>query len=170
MTEYSQWATRHPQAAAELNQILGAVPWPAITNTNTKSEAWAQQKARFNISQQGAMAWRNNNGATATKTKASCPNCGFDFMMKQPPIRYGLANDSQKLNEKIKSSDLILAIPRVITLAMVGTTIAQFGAIECKRPGWEYKGTEAEVAQLAWLQLIAKIGGYATFSTGEISL
>lgn len=170
MNEYATWQARHPQAAAELNQLLGAVPWPAVTNTNTKSEAWAQQRARFNISQAGAMAWRNNNGATSTKAAACCPKCNFNFTIKQPPIRYGLANDSQKLNEKIKSSDLILAIPRVVTPSMVGTTIAQFGAIECKRPGWTYKGTEAEVAQLAWLQLIAKIGGYATFSTGEISL
>ena len=170
MNEYAIWQARHPQAAAELNQLLGAVPWPAVTNTDGKSEAWAQQKARFDVSQQGAMAWRNNNGATATKTQTCCPKCSFNFTIKQPPIRYGLANDSQKLNEKIKSSDLILAIPRVIVPQMVGSTIAQFGAIECKRPGWGYKGTEAEVAQLAWLQLIAKIGGYATFSTGEIQL
>lgn len=170
MIPYEQWAARHPQAAAELNQMLGAVPWPAVTNTNEKSEAWAQQKARFNVSQAGGMAWRNNNGATSTKTQTCCPKCNFNYTIKQPPIRYGLANDSQKLNEKIKSSDLILAIPRAITQDMVGSTIAQFGAIECKRPGWVYKGTEAELAQLAWLQLIAKIGGFATFSTGEVTL
>lgn len=171
MNGYADWQARHPQAAAELHMMLGAVHHPLLNaNLDKKSEAWAQQQARFDISQAGAMAWRNNNGATSTKTQASCPNCGFNFTIKQPPIRYGLANDSQKLNEKIKSSDLILAIPRVITQAMVGTTIAQFGAIECKRPGWEYKGTKPEVAQLAWLQLIAKIGGYATFSTGEVKL
>jgi len=171
MITYEQWAARHPQAAAELNQMLGAVAWPpldvAVTN---KSEAWAQQRARLNISHAGSMAWRNNVGATPAKVPVVCPKCNFKHTVKQAPIRYGLANDSQKLNAQIKSSDLILAIPRVITLAMVGTTIAQFGAIECKRPGWMYKGTEIEAAQLAWLQLIVKIGGYATFSTGEVSL
>lgn len=170
MTAYEQWAARYPQAAAELNQMLGAVPWPAVTNTDTKSEAWAQQQTRLNVAAVGSMAWRNNVGATPAKVPVVCPKCAFKHTVKQTPIRYGLANDSQKLNEKIKSSDLILAIPRTITRAMVGTTIAQFGAIECKRPGWTYRGTEAEQAQLAWLQLIAKIGGYATFSTGEVSL
>lgn len=170
MNEYAVWQARHPQAAAELNQILGAIPWPATDRTQEKSEAWAQQRARMDIARQGAMAWRNNNGATTTKTKANCPKCGFDFTIKQPPIRYGLANDSQKLNEKIKSSDLILAIPRIITPMMVGSVIAQFGTVECKRPGWTYRGTEPEIAQLAWLQLIAKIGGYATFSTGKVTL
>jgi len=170
MIAYEQWAARYPQAAAELNQMLGAVPWPASESAQEKSEAWAQQRARLNISHAGSMAWRNNVGATPAKVPVVCPKCAFKHTVKQTPIRYGLANDSQKLNAQIKSSDLILAIPRVVTPAMVGTTIAQFGTIECKRPGWTYKGTEAEVAQLAWLQLIAKIGGYATFSTGEVSL
>jgi hypothetical protein len=162
MTDYVEWQTRHPLAAAELHQILGAIPWLAAEGAEGKSEAWAQQHARLGIAQQGAMAWRNNVGATPARCKA----CGVE----QQPVRYGLANDSQKLNAKIKSSDLILAIPRVITPAMVGHTIAQFGAVESKRPGWTYKGTEREVAQLAWLELIAKMGGFATFSMGEVKL
>jgi len=170
MTAYEQWAARHPRAASELNQILGAVPWPANDKTDGKSEAWAQQQARFNASRGGAMAWRNNVGATPSKVQTVCPKCSFNFTIKQTPIRFGLANDSQKLNEKIKSSDLILAIPRIITPQMVGSTIAQFGSVEYKRPGWEFKGTKPELAQLAWAQLIAKIGGYAAFSTGEVSL
>jgi hypothetical protein len=170
MIEYEYWEARHPQAALELKQILGAMPWPANDKTDGKSEAWAQQQARFNISKAGAMAWRNNNGATPTKVPACCPSCGLHFTIKQPPIRYGLANDSQKLNKKIKSSDLILEIPRIITPQMVGTTIAQFGAVECKRPGWAFSGSDEEIAQLAWLQLTASLGGYATFSTGEVTL
>lgn len=170
MNDYQQWAARHPQAAAELNQILGAIPWPATGQAQDKSEAWAQQQARLDIAHQGAMAWRNNVGAIPSKMPVTCPKCMFTHVVKQTPIRYGMANDSQKLNEKIKSSDLILAIPRTITPAMIGTTIAQFGTVECKRPGWTYRATEAEVAQLAWLELIANIGGYATFSTGKVTL
>lgn len=170
MTNYQQWAARHPQAAAELNQILDAVSRPIHRMVAGKSEAWAQQQARLKIAKTGAMAWRNNVGATPTKIPTFCPKCGHQYQIKQTPIRYGLANDSQKLNAQIKSSDLILAIPRTVTPAMVGTTIAQFGAVECKRPGWTYRGTEAEIAQLAWLQLIVKVGGYASFSTGEVTL
>ena len=162
MTDYYQWAARHPQAAAELNQMLGAIPWPATAEADGKSEAWAQQQVRLKAAHMGAMAWRNNVGATP----ARCPDCGA----QQQPVRYGLANDSHKLNTRIKSSDLILAIPRVITPVMVGTMIAQFGAVECKRPGWIYRGTEPEIAQRAWHILIAKMGGFATFSTGEVAL
>ena len=167
MTDYEQWAARHPQAAAELHQMMGAIPWPATGDTAERSEAWAQQQTRFDISKQGAMSWRNNVGAIPTKVPTQCPQCGFKYQIPQRPVRYGLANDSQKLNKVIKSSDLILAIPRLITPAMVGTTIAQFGSVECKRPGWKYTD---EVEQLAWHTLIRSIGGFATFSTGEVQL
>lgn len=157
---YAEWAQRHPQAAAELAQMLtGAVDGTAVAGM---SEAYAQQQARLAVAQQGGMAWRNNVGATPTK----CPNCNA----KQAPVRYGLANDSARLNQRIKSSDLILAIPRQITPDMVGSTIAQFGAVECKRPGWKYTGNGRESGQAAWLALITKLGGYATFSTGDLIL
>lgn len=159
---YEQWAARHPRAAAELFAMVRDMPWPEPAKVDEKSEAWAQQQIRFKIAQLGGMAWRNNVGATPAK----CPDCGE----KQRPVRFGLANDSQKLNERIKSSDLIAAIPRLITQDMVGTTIAQFGSIEAKHPGWRYTGTEREQAQAAWLALVAKLGGYATFSTGDIEL
>lgn len=170
MTDYAAWAQRYPQAAAELHELMGAIPWPASETTTGKSEAWAQQQARFDIGRQGAMSFRNNVGATPASVPVTCPGCGFRHKLKQTPVRYGLANDSQKLNSRVKSSDLILAIPRIITPLMVGTTIAQFGTVECKRPGWKYRGDEREAAQLAWLELISSIGGYAKFSTGSVKL
>lgn len=156
---YAEWAQRWPGAALELQHML---TFDTKVPENGKKEAWSQQRARFNVSKQGAYAWRNNVGATPAK----CKHCGA----KQQPIRYGLANDSAKLNEGVKSSDLILAIPRLITHEMVGQTIAQFGSVEVKRPGWEFKGTAEEIGQAAWLALISSIGGYAVFSTGEVRL
>lgn len=160
---YNEWAAVHPAAACDLNRMLGSVPLPAVPEGGDgKSEAWAQQSCRLDASKSGAMSWRNNVGATPAK----CPDCGTP----RQPIRFGLANDSKKLNETIKSSDLILAIPRRITPAMVGTTMAQFGAVETKRPGWHYTGTKQEPAQAAWLALITRLGGFATFSTGDLTL
>jgi len=168
---YDEWAARHPHAAADLQAMLGAVPWPTgPTGSEGKSEAWAQQQVRFAAARQGAVAWRNNVGATPTKSRHCCPRCHFDFEEKQPPIRYGLANDSAKLNARIKSSDLILAIPRVIRPEDVGSTVAQFGAVETKRPGWVFTGKGQEPGQAAWLALIEKIGGFARFSTGDLDL
>jgi len=155
---YSDWAAQYPEAAAALTPILNT----EVGHSNGGSEARVQQRVRLAVAKQGGRAWRNNVGATPSR----CPDCGA----KQVPIRYGLANDSQRLNERIKSSDLILAIPRLIQPHHVGTMMAQFGAIECKRGGWKYTGTPREAGQAAWLALVAKLGGYATFTTGDISL
>lgn len=161
--DYNEWAARHPHAAAELQKIIcPPAHYPMDPDAAGKSEAWSQQQVRLKAAHAGVMSWRNNVGATPAK----CPDCGAP----RQPIRYGLANDSSRLNAKIKSSDLILAIPRLITPAMVGSTIAQFGGIETKRPGWRYTGKGTESGQAAWLALIARLGGYATFSTGELNL
>lgn len=156
---YIDWAAHWPQAAAELQILLSSTVRGSASYT---SEGAAQQRVRLAAAKAGALCWRNNVGATPAK----CSNCG----VKRQPVRYGLANDSPQVNEGIKSADLILAIPRVITYDMVGKTIAQFGSIEVKAPGWVYTGKEQEPGQIAWAALIASKGGYAVFSTGEIEL
>lgn len=159
---YDEWAQSHPAAAKDLEAVLVPASYASTTEEAGHSEAWSQQQVRLKVAKAGAMSWRNNVGATPAKCKA----CGAS----QTPIRYGLANDSAKLNKQIKSSDLILAIPRLIRPQDVGTTIAQFGAVECKRPGWVFTGKGQEPGQAAWLTLIKKLGGYATFSTGDTHL
>lgn len=155
---FGLWEHRHPNAAQELQQILSTTHIPS----GTYSEARVLQDVSMQVARLGGRAWRNNVGATPSR----CPSCN----VKRRPIRYGLANDSKRLNKLFKSSDLILAIPRVITPDMVGTTLAQFGSVECKPSDWVYSGTEHEVAQKAWLTLIKQLGGFATFSTGGLKL
>lgn len=123
------------------------------------AERDVQKKVRLLIAKSGGMSWRNNVGATP----ARCPHC--DGKLRH--IRYGLANDSHKLNAVFKSSDLIAAVPFKIQQKHVGRIIAQFAAIEIKKEGWVYSGTSSEKAQLNWLKLIARLGGLATFSTGN---
>lgn len=167
---YIDWAEKWPQAAAELREMQGALPWATNTDNEGKSENWGQQQVRMKVFSAGSKAWRNNVGATPAKINTSCPKCAFKFQFLQQPIRYGLANDSKKLNNEIKSADLILAIPRLITLQMVGSTIAQFGSVEVKKPGWKYTGKGPEPGQANWAAMIQSIGGFAVFSTGEITL
>jgi len=104
---------------------------------------------RLEASQKDIRLWRNNVGA--------CKDERGNY------FRYGLCNDSAKLNESIKSSDLIGIRPVRLP---DGRVIGQFVARECKRPGWKYSGTPRERAQLAFLELVRGMGGDAQFCTG----
>jgi hypothetical protein len=118
-----------------------------------ESEALVQSKVRLEAPRFGVTLWRNNVGVLLDKDGR--------------PVRYGLANDSEKLNRVLKSSDLMGWRPVTITPAMVGMIIAQVVARECKPEGWRYTGTDRETAQKAWLDLINSAGGDAAFATGE---
>lgn len=139
----------------ELVGMMGIETTPA--NMGAKgSEAQAQTDVRLEASRKGLRLWRNNVGA--------CYDKDGNF------IRYGLANDSKKLNDAVKSSDLIGIRPVHITPEHVGQTIGQFVAREVKAPGWKYKETSRERAQLAFLQLVVSMGGDGSFCTGEGTL
>ena len=165
---YDDWALRHPAAALELTQVTAAAP--ATDAPAGDDEAWAQHQVRFRVPRAGGLIWRNNVGATPAVVEAHCPKCHLNFEIKQRIIRYGLANDSHQLNDIIKSADLIGVMPRLITQEMVGATIGQFIAVECKHPSWKYSGKGREGAQQAFLALVAAKGGIAQFSTGEVFL
>ncbi len=79
-------------------------------------------------------------------------------------MRYGLCNDTEKLNKAIKSSDAIGIKPVLITAAMVGHIFGQFVAREYKEAGWSYTGKGREAAQAKWLGIITAKGGDARFA------
>lgn len=106
---------------------------------------------KLDAAKKGIHLWRNNVGATYTD--------------KGNFLRYGLANDSAKLNKHLKSADLIGIRPVIITPEMVGKIIGQFVSREVKQPDWRYANTEREQAQLRWANLIRSIGGDACFAT-----
>lgn len=169
---YLEWKARHPHAAQELEGVLVGAPWNnEPPKAEGKSEAWAQQQARFQAARLGAWAMRNNVGATPAKEKCECPRCLFKFTIDRQPIRYGLANDSAQLNDVVKSSDLILCIPRTITAQMVGHVIGQFGAVEVKRPGWRPgEDPKREGPQFAFGARVQSLGGFFTVSCGGLEL
>lgn len=168
MLDYVTWAQRWPQAAQELQHVIG----PGLEmpdGADGKSEAWAQQQVRFQAGQQGGMLWRNNVGAAPAELRLNCPKCRFKFVHKQSVIRWGLANESTKQNKLIKSADLIGIMPVLITPAHVGTTIGQYTSVEVKRPGWVFNPNDPhEAAQATWATLIQRFGGVAKFSTGVL--
>lgn len=78
-------------------------------------------------------------------------NCGFDIERK---VRYGIANPG--------GSDLIGIRPVTITEDMVGQTIGQFVAVECKTA----KGRTSK-EQDVFLDFVKRAGGHAIVARSE---
>ena len=116
------------------------------------SEAGVANHIRLRVAQQGGLLWRNNVGAMESADGRI--------------VRYGLANESKAVNQKVKSSDFVGVIPIPITPDMVGFTIGQFIAIETKKPGWKFTGNPRELAQRKFLELVVSKGGRGYFTNG----
>lgn len=117
-----------------------------------KTEGQVQQHIRLDAVKVGTTLWRNNNGACLDDTGRL--------------IRYGLGNDSEKINKVIKSSDLIGITPILITPDMVGQVVGVFTAIEVKRESWNpHMLTDREEAQLNFINHVIQKGGYGGFAT-----
>jgi hypothetical protein len=134
------WRICYPEAAAVLRSVLIEAPTPPVIEG--KSESAAQTEVRIAASHAGWRLWRNNVGAG---------------MVDGQFLRWGLCNDSNTINKRIKSSDLIGIKPG-----------GQFVAREVKQPGWRYRGTEREEAQLRFIEVVVAMGGDAKFTTGDL--
>ena len=160
MTDHlHQWARDwniHPTAIHDLMNRLGYGYEPYMPDTVQPgfSEAATTQRMLLAASKAGIYPWRNNVGALPDETGRW--------------IRYGLCNDTKKLNENYKSSDFVGIKPVVITAEMVGHTLGQFWCREMKEADWRYTGQGREVAQLRFINLVLSAGGDAGFSIGGI--
>lgn len=118
------------------------------------SEMALQQRLRVMAAQHGTPLLRNNSGACRDDTGRM--------------IRYGLGNDSERINKVFKSSDLIGIWPLVVTPEMVGRTLGVFFAVEVKAPGWKMTpGDERAKAQQNFGDWVRNNGGIFTFATSE---
>lgn len=116
------------------------------------SEEVNQQRIRLMIANENMTPMRNNLGACFDKSGRL--------------IRYGLMNDSKKLNENIKSSDLVLPRPMLITQEWVGHVLGVFAAIEVKESGWVYDEKDPHSkAQWRFHEIIRNAGGFAGFAS-----
>lgn len=152
----ANWAQRWniPETAMKELAVLFGVDYSlAPRNEKGISEAAIQQRIRLDASRYGVRLWRNNNGATLDENGRM--------------IRFGLANDSAKINGQMKSSDLIGVTPILVLPEHVGRTFGLFTSIEVKRPGWRYTGTKREKSQFNWITLISSMGGIAKFANTE---
>jgi hypothetical protein len=160
MNDIYTWAQRwniHPSAIQELINLLTVdMGESEYRNTVVTSENDVQNLVRMEVSRVGGRIWRNNVGAYNDESGRV--------------VRYGLANDSKKMNQTIKSSDLIGIRPILIGPEHIGSVIGQFIAREIKKPGWKYANTDRERAQLRFIELVESLGGDACFANGEGSV
>lgn len=106
------------------------------------SEGTVQSAIRLEAARLGHGLWRNNSGACRDDTGRM--------------IRYGLGNDSKKINEVWKSPDLV---------GIHGGT-GRFIGIECKPPGWVLRPSDARAqAQMTAILTFRSLGGIADFAT-----
>ena len=148
-----QWAIKWgvPYAAlVELRESWGVVDTVPGEGGEEVSESVVQNAIRLEAASKGVRLTRNNVGALEDK--------------RGQWVRYGLWNDSKKMNKVFKSGDLVGIRPVAITPSHVGTTIGQFVMREVKESTWVYSGTEHERAQLACLNFITGLGGDACFA------
>jgi len=122
----------------------------------SKSENAVKAEVMLQASQLGWTLFRNNVGVAVRQDGT--------------PVRYGLANVSQKMNQAVKSSDLIGIRPILITPEMVGTTLGQFVAIECKSDDIDLSKpfTGRMIAQQNFINHVISKGGYAEFNNSGV--
>lgn len=148
-----EWAKRWNLPIEALRELAKSIIYSPDLNGGVGSEARQQSLVRLDAAKRGDVyLFRNNIGA------GKLENGNF--------IRWGLANDSPKMNESVKSGDLIGWRSKLITQSDVGTVIARFTSRECKREGWKWTGTPEELAQLKWASVVNTHGGDAAIVTG----
>lgn len=118
-------------------------------------EAEASQVVRLRAAAWGSRVFRNNSGVLVNEVGV--------------PVRFGLGNESKKVNSELKTSDFIGWTPIVITQEMVGKTVAVFTAIEAKPVGFKIKSAypvkSREYAQLNFINMVKNAGGISGFAS-----
>jgi len=123
----------------------------------TKSEAAVTSQIDIMAASLGAMLMRNNCGAFQDQTGRW--------------IRYGLMNESVKVNKEFKSSDKIGITPVLIEPRHLGQTLGVFTAIEAKEQGWKLRPSDEHAkAQLRFINLIKAHGGFAGFASDPVHI
>lgn len=159
MIDLLEWAAKWNvprEALIELASVPAYVP-AGTEGKSVTSERQVQDAVRLEAAHKRVYLWRNNVGCL--------------YSSRGEFIRYGLANDSTKVNAIIKSGDLIGIRPVLVTDAHVGRIIGQFVSREIKRHDWKFDPADkAQVAQVRWKTLIQSQGGDAAIVTSEGSL
>lgn len=161
-----EWAYKHnisPEALRELCETCIHKTPVTHDNGDGEQEGHVQVDIRLAAARTASLPlgrqtylFRNNRGAGQLKNGSY--------------IRWGLANDSKPLGDRIKSGDLIGWEQITITPAHVGSVIARFLSIEVKRRDWKFAATLDECAQAQWAAIVNAQGGRAVITNTDGSI
>lgn len=119
--------------------------------TESQMSTWV----RLNAPKYGTFLMRNNSGVLINPDT-------------NRPVRFGLGNDSKKLNTVFKSSDLIGITPKQ---CRCGETHGVFTALEIKKPGWKPNPNDSVyIAQNAFIHEVIERKGVAGFISSTLDL
>ena len=153
MLVVDQWAQRWgipAQAVAELKESL-TYQAPLGRDPRAVTEADVQALCQIEASKFNSFLMRNNNGAWTDHEN-------------NRTIRYGLGNDSKRINDKRKSSDLIGITSVIVEQHHVGRVFGIFTAAEIKKPGWHQIPSDKRAeAQDTFHKFVRAYGGLAGF-------
>lgn len=118
------------------------------------NESSVAQRVALEAARLGILLMRNNVGVAIDQNGRH--------------IRYGLMNESSKINEQFKSSDYIGPTPVRCYVEGIGwTVLGVFTAIETKESNWKFSQSDKRaVAQANFHDIVRKYGGFAGFATG----
>jgi len=123
-------------------------------------EQKSSQAVRLRASEWGCKLFRNNSGVLPDKNNR--------------PVRFGLGNESKKLNTEFKSGDYIGITPVLITQEMVGKTVGIFTNFEVKAESFNLKESypkkSREYAQNNFINLVKSVGGIGGFAKNWVNV
>jgi len=151
--EIHAWCMKHHVSSLAVDELIQALnPVTPIGTGFPTSEAAVQATIRLESPRYGAL-WRNNNGVATDGDRH---------------IRYGLANDSKKINSVFKSSDLIGITSVLVEPHHVGRHFGVFTAAEVKKSGWKLlPSDETGQAQQNFLMTVRAMGGIGCFAPSK---
>lgn len=153
-----EWVLKWRVPPEALKELADTCVFLGTSEDNTENglEAPVQRELRLEAARAGKYLFRNNRGAGR--------------MESGNYVRYGIANDSKRLGDTVKSADLLGVETVFVSMEMVLEAIAQglpgykigrFLSVEAKAPGWKFNGTLEDMAQLKWATFVNDAGGRA---------
>jgi len=154
---FFEWLVKWNIPPQALKELADSCVYLGPPEENQAPEETVQRELRLEAARLGKYLFRNNRGAGKIEGESRF-------------IRWGLANDSKKVGDTVKSADLIGLETVFVTVDMVlgainqglpGYKVGRFLSVEAKRANWKWSGTLEEVAQLKWATFVNDAGGRA---------